>query len=65
MRPDPEFVFSIAVIGGIVAIGLLIVIGLSMVAIGIFKKSRKKSIVKELYENKERKNGQGGAHGKW
>lgn len=64
MRPDPEFVFSIAVIGGIVAIGLLVSIGLGMMLVGIY---RKKKETKLTIHGKEKQNGQakGGSHGRW
>ncbi len=65
MQQDQEFYMSVAILGGVISLGVFICIGLGMIAIGLFKKIRKKQIAKELYEDKERKNGQGGSHGRW
>lgn len=65
MPQDQEFWTSVGIIGAIGTLGIFICIGLGMIAIGLFKKIRKNEIAKELYEDKERKNGRAGSHGKW
>lgn len=64
MQHDQEFYISVAIIGGIVFAGSLIIIGLTIVGIAIFKKQKQ---TKELYNGKERENGQqrGGSRGSW
>lgn len=67
MQYDKEFLVSVIVIGGVLFAGLLICLGLTLVAIGVYNRVTKKKITKELYEKKERENGQhrGGARGKF
>lgn len=62
-----EFYISLAVYGGIILAGLLVIIILGAFAWKLKGSLKKKQIIKELYEEKERKNGQhkGGARGKW
>lgn len=64
MQNDQEFYISVAIIGGIVFAGSLIIIGLTIVGIAIFKKQKQ---TKELYNGKEKENGQarGGSRGSW
>jgi len=65
MKEDQEFWIAVILYGGIVSIGLLISVALIMIGIALKKKLKKETIVKELYEERERKNGQskGGARG--
>lgn len=64
MQPDQEFIFSVVVLGGIIFAGLMIVIGLTLVGVAIFKKKKE---TKLTIHGKEKSNGQakGGSHGKW
>lgn len=67
MQQDQEFYVSVAIIGGVVLAGLMISIGLALVAMAVYNRVTKRKITKELYDEKERKNGQPkrGARGKW
>lgn len=65
MQPDQEFITSVVVLGGIIFAGLLIVIGLSLVGIAIYKKKKE---TKFTFNGKEKQNGQakkGGSQGHW
>lgn len=61
MQPDQEFIFSVVVLGGIIFTGLLVVIGLTIVGIAIFKKSKQTLKTDE----KQRSNGKAISRGKW
>lgn len=62
-----ELYAALALYGGIALAGILISIALILVALGIKNRVTKKTVVKELYDEKSRKNGQhkGGARGKF
>lgn len=63
MKEDQEFWIALVVYGGIISLGLVISIALVMVGLAIKKGINKKSVIKELFNEKERKNGQGGSRG--
>lgn len=65
MKEDQEFWVALALYGGIISLGLLISIALGFIVIGYKKAINKKSVIKDLYNEKERKNGQskGGSRG--
>lgn len=60
-----EFWIAFIIWGGIILGGSVIGIGLTLVGLAVKKKLKKGTIIKELYNEKERKNGQskGGSHG--
>ncbi len=62
---DQEFWVAFAIWGGLIFAGSLISIALLGIALKTNFFKRKKTIIKELYENKDRKNGQskGGSRG--
>lgn len=63
---EEEFIFSVVVLGGVIFAGSLVVIGLTIVGIAIFKKKKKE--FKLTIHGKERQNGQsqkGGSRGNW
>lgn len=63
---EPKEVYYI-IIGSIVFLGIALVTALIFVALAVYKHLKKKNLIKELYGEKERKNGQakGGSHGRW
>lgn len=65
MEPDEEFWKSITIIGGIVFAGAMVSIGLGILGMAVYNKVTKSKITKELYDKKERENGQhrGGSRG--
>lgn len=63
MKEDQEFWIALVVYGGIISLGLVISIALVMVGLAIKKGINKKSVIKELFNEKQRKNGQGGSRG--
>lgn len=67
LKGDEEFYISLAIIGGLALAGLLIIIGLTFVGIAVYNKVTKQKVIKELYEKKDRQNGQkkGGSKGSW
>lgn len=67
MQHDQEFVISLTIIGGIVFAGSLIIGVLTLVGMAVYNRVTKSKITKELYNEKERKNGQhkGGSKGSW
>lgn len=64
---NQEFLYGVIIYGGIIFAGLLVVTVLGFFAIALKGKLKKKTIIKDLYEQKERKNGQhkGGSHGSY
>lgn len=60
-----EFWTAFVIYGGIILSGLLVVITIGAMALALRGKLKKKDIIKNLYEDKERKNGQskGGSRG--
>lgn len=67
MQPDTEFWFNVVMYGGVITVLLIVGIWLLGVRWKTNKKIDKDTIVKELYNEKERKNGQhkSGARGNW
>lgn len=67
MKEDQEFWIAFIIYGGIILAGSLISIAILGVALNKNFFKRKKTIIKELYEEKERKNGQekGGSRGSY
>lgn len=67
MKEDQEFWIALIIWGGIISMGLLVSVALGFIAIALKKAVNKKSIIKDLYGERERKNGQhkGGARGKF
>lgn len=65
MQQDQEFYVSVAIICGVIFAGLMVSVGLALVAMAVYNRVTKRKITKELYDEKERKNGRGGSHGKW
>lgn len=68
MRPEEqEFYSSIAILGGVVFAGLLIILCLTLVALAVYNRVTERKVTKNLYDKKERENGQakGGAQGYW
>jgi len=63
-QEQQEFYIVLIVYGGLILSGLLISIGIGMVGIAIWNRHKKGETIKKLYEQ-ERKNGQGGSHGKF
>lgn len=59
---DEEFIFSVVVLGGIIFAGSLVVIGLTIVGIAVFKKRKQ---TKLTIHGKERSNGKATTRGKW
>ncbi len=64
---EQEFWMALVIYGGIGLAGLLLVSVLAAFGLALKGKLKKKTIIKELYEEKQRKNGQskGGAHGRY
>lgn len=64
---DEEFYFALIVWGGIIFAGVMVSIGLTMVGIAVKNKINKRKLANEIYNEKERSNGQhkSGARGKW
>lgn len=62
-----EFYMSVAILGGIIFAGSLVIIMLGLLAVAVYNKATKKKTINEIYDKKERTNGQhkGGARGKW
>jgi len=62
-----EFWAAFVIYGGIILSGLLVVISIGAMALALKGKLKKKDIIKELYNEKERKNGQkkGGSQGSY
>jgi hypothetical protein len=62
-----EFYMSVAILGGIVFAGSLVVILLGLLGMAIYNKATKKKTINELYDKKQRENGQhkGGSQGVW
>jgi len=58
MKEDQEFWIAFTIYGGIILGGSLVGIGLLLVGMALKKKLKKGTIIKELYDEKERKNGQ-------
>lgn len=67
MKPDAEFTYSWMLIAFIIVVGGAFSFIVYVVAISIYNRVTRKKITKELYEKKERKNGQtkGGSRGEW
>lgn len=67
MNPDLEFWTALVIYGGLILAGLLVSITLGAMALALRGKLKRKNIIKELYDEKERKNGQekGGSKGRW
>lgn len=68
MRPEEqEFYSSIVILGGLVFSGLLIILCLTLVALAVYNRVTKRKVIKELYDEREKENGQakGGAQGRW
>lgn len=65
MNDSKEFYYVLIV--SIVFLGTLIVVGLTFVGVAVYKHLKKKNLIKEIYGEKERKNGQakGGSRGSW
>lgn len=59
--------FSVSLIGGIILAGCMITFGIILIGIGVYNLVTKKKITKEIFDEKERSNGQhkGGARGKF
>ena len=53
-----EFWIAFIIWGGIILAGTMIGIGLTLVGLAVKRKLKKGTIIKELYDEKERKNGQ-------
>lgn len=64
-QPDVEFTYSLVILGGLIFAGGLLTLSLVMVGIAVYNRATKKKIVKELYEDKTKKNGRAGSRGKW
>lgn len=62
-----EFYMSVAILGGIIFAGSLVIIMLGLLAMAVYNKATKKKTINELYDKKERTNGQhkGGSQGSW
>lgn len=62
-----EFYISVIIWGAVILVGVLLVIVLGAFAWKLRGSLKKKTIIKELYENKERTNGQskGGSRGSY
>lgn len=52
-----EFFASFIVIGAIIFVGILSVCALGMVAIGLYRKTSKAKLTKEIYEQQPKPNG--------
>lgn len=67
MKEDQEFWIALVVYGGIISLGVLVSVALVIIGLAVKKKLKKETIIKELYNDKERKNGQhkSGARGKF
>lgn len=62
-----EFYVSLIVLGGIILIGVLVTVCLIFAGIALYNRLTRNKITKEIYDKKERENGQhkGGSRGKW
>lgn len=68
MRPEEqEFYSSLAILGGIVFAGLILIISLTLVALAVYNRVTRDKVTKDLYNERERKNGQekAGARKHW
>lgn len=67
MQHDQEFWASVAIIGGAILGGSMIMIGLTLVGLAVYNLTTKKKVIKELYDEKQKENGQakGGSRGSW
>lgn len=67
MKEDQEFWAAFIIYLSVISIGLMVSFVVGILVIGVRKNLKKKQLIKELYGDKERKNGQhkSGARGKW
>lgn len=67
MRLDEEFTYSIVILGGLAFAGLMLTGVFGWLIVAIYNRVTRKKVTRELYEQKERKNGQnkGGSRGEW
>jgi len=63
-QESQEFYIAITIYGGLILGGLLVSVVLGAFGLLLWGKLKKGSTIKKLYEQ-ERKNGQGGSHGKY
>lgn len=65
MKEDQEFWAAFIIYLSVISIGLMVSFVVGILVIGVRKNLKKKQLIKELYGDKERKNGQskGGSRG--